>query len=46
MMKEEIFGPILPVISFSKFEDVISIITSKEKPLSLYYFGNMCGANL
>lgn len=40
IMQEEIFGPLLPVISFNKIEEAIEIITQKEKPLALYYFGN------
>ena len=38
-MKEEIFGPILPVIGFDKIEDAINIIEQFEKPLALYYYG-------
>ena len=37
-MKEEIFGPILPVISFENLEDVITKIKEREKPLSLYVY--------
>ena len=40
IMQEEIFGPLLPVISFNKIEEAIEIINQKEKPLALYYFGN------
>lgn len=43
-MKEEIFGPILPIITFEKLEDAISLINSREKPLALYYFGKARGA--
>jgi aldehyde dehydrogenase (NAD+) len=38
IMEEEIFGPILPVISYKNLEQVISIIKSKPKPLSCYVF--------
>jgi len=38
IMQEEIFGPILPVISFEKLEDVITKIKEREKPLSLYIY--------
>ncbi len=38
VMKEEIFGPILPVLSFENETDLASIISSYEKPLSLYVF--------
>lgn len=39
-MKEEIFGPILPVIKFSKLSKAIDIIHSYPKPLACYIFGN------
>lgn len=38
--KEEIFGPILPVITYSDLDEAISIINSKPKPLALYFFGS------
>lgn len=37
-MQEEIFGPILPVIDFDKFEDVYKIIGQYPKPLAVYIF--------
>lgn len=37
-MKEEIFGPILPIISFKTSNEVLSIIKSMEKPLACYIF--------
>lgn len=40
VFKEEIFGPILPVITYSDLDEAISIINSKPKPLALYFFGN------
>ncbi len=39
IMQEEIFGPLLPVISFNEITEAIDLINSKEKPLALYYFG-------
>ncbi|MGA3012549.1 MAG: aldehyde dehydrogenase [Bacteroidales bacterium] len=39
IMQEEIFGPILPVLTFHKIDEVISYINEKEKPLAFYYFG-------
>ena len=39
VMKEEIFGPILPMIPFDRREDAIKFIREREKPLALYYFG-------
>jgi aldehyde dehydrogenase (NAD+) len=38
IMKEEIFGPILPVIEYTSIEDVIQMIQQYEKPLALYLF--------
>jgi len=38
VMKEEIFGPILPVLSYQTEADLERIITQYEKPLSLYVF--------
>ncbi|WP_343558532.1 aldehyde dehydrogenase family protein [Sphingobacterium sp.] len=38
IMEEEIFGPILPVITYVKLEEAISIINRREKPLALYVF--------
>lgn len=40
VMQEEIFGPVLPVISFKELEEATDFINSGEKPLALYYFGN------
>jgi aldehyde dehydrogenase (NAD+) len=40
LMKGEIFGPILPIISYSNLDDIDKIITKYEKPLSLYLFSN------
>lgn len=38
IMKEEIFGPLLPVISFSNLQEVIDKIRSRPRPLALYVF--------
>ncbi|MBT5615133.1 MAG: aldehyde dehydrogenase family protein, partial [Flavobacteriales bacterium] len=38
IMQDEIFGPILPVISFENLENVIAKIKEREKPLSLYIY--------
>jgi coniferyl-aldehyde dehydrogenase len=40
LMNEEIFGPILPIMTYDSFAQVISYINNKGNPLSLYYFGN------
>lgn len=39
IMEEEIFGPILPVLTFSEVDEATDYINSQEKPLALYYFG-------
>ncbi|HRW98020.1 MAG TPA: aldehyde dehydrogenase family protein [Cyclobacteriaceae bacterium] len=38
VMNEEIFGPILPILTFKDPEEVIEIVNSKPKPLALYIF--------
>lgn len=38
VMQEEIFGPILPIISFSNEEEIGKIISTFEKPLAFYVF--------
>ncbi|WP_316819553.1 aldehyde dehydrogenase family protein [Pedobacter gandavensis] len=38
IMKEEIFGPVLPIIPFKSIEEAISLINSMDKPLALYIF--------
>lgn len=39
MMEEELFGPLLPIRTYEKFEDTISYINSRPRPLGAYYFG-------
>lgn len=36
MMQDEIFGPVLPVLTYRTKEEVINYVNSKEKPLALY----------
>lgn len=40
LMQEEIFGPILPFLSYPNLEEAFSLIRSFEKPLALYLFCN------
>lgn len=40
IMQEEIFGPILPVITFQSIQEVINFVNSKPKPLALYLFSD------
>lgn len=39
LMNEEIFGPILPIITVKSHKEAIDLINSRPKPLSLYYYG-------
>ena len=39
-LQEEIFGPILPVISFKNIEEALARINTHETPLAYYYFGS------
>lgn len=38
VMQEEIFGPVLPVISYSSTQDAIDIVKRNDKPLAFYLF--------
>jgi aldehyde dehydrogenase (NAD+) len=38
VMNEEIFGPILPIVTVGGFDEAIEIITARDKPLALYVF--------
>ena len=38
IMQEEIFGPILPIMTYSNFEEVKAYVNANPKPLALYYF--------
>ncbi len=38
VMKEEIFGPILPIITFNEIEEAIDFINKRNHPLALYLF--------
>ena len=40
MMEEELFGPLLPIRTYREFEETISYINAKPRPLAAYYFGN------
>ena len=45
VMTEEIFGPVLPMITFEERDEAIGFIMEREKPLALYYFGNAKDGN-
>lgn len=38
IMQEEIFGPILPILTYQNLDEAITLINSKPKPLALYLF--------
>jgi aldehyde dehydrogenase (NAD+) len=38
-MQEEIFGPVLPMITFENRDEVKRFVAEREKPLAYYYFG-------
>ena len=38
VMGEEIFGPILPILTYENFDGVVDALKDKEKPLALYLF--------
>jgi len=40
VMREEIFGPVLPVVTYSALDDAIRQVNAGPAPLALYYFGN------
>lgn len=39
LMTEEIFGPILPVLTYHSLPDVVAYINERPRPLALYWFG-------
>lgn len=40
IMEEEIFGPVLPILTFRNDEEVIELVNNKPKPLALYIFSH------
>ncbi len=40
LMHEEIFGPILPILTYHHLDDAISFINHREKPLAFYIFSH------
>ena len=39
VMTDEIFGPVLPVLTFSDTDEAVRFVNGREKPLALYFFG-------
>lgn len=42
VMREEIFGPLLPIVTYRDIDEAIVFINDRSRPLALYYFGNDC----
>ena len=38
VMREEIFGPVLPVATYQSLDEAIEFVNSRPRPLALYYF--------
>ena len=38
IMQEEIFGPLMPILTFETIDEVIDLLQEKQKPLALYIF--------
>jgi coniferyl-aldehyde dehydrogenase len=39
IMREEIFGPLLPVLTYKNIDEAIDFVNARPRPLALYYFG-------
>jgi acyl-CoA reductase-like NAD-dependent aldehyde dehydrogenase len=39
LMRDEIFGPILPIVSTDSFDAALDFVNARPRPLALYYFG-------
>ena len=40
IMREEIFGPLLPLVGYDGIDDAIRYVNERPRPLALYWFGN------
>jgi aldehyde dehydrogenase (NAD+) len=38
IMREEVFGPVVPVLSYRRLDDAIAIVNARPKPLALYLY--------
>ncbi len=38
LMREEIFGPVLPVVPYGALDDALAYVNARPRPLALYYF--------
>jgi coniferyl-aldehyde dehydrogenase len=39
VMREEIFGPVLPIVPYDTLADAMSYVNQRDRPLALYWFG-------
>lgn len=39
VMQEEIFGPVLPIVTYAGLDDAIAFVNARPRPLALYWFG-------
>jgi coniferyl-aldehyde dehydrogenase len=39
LMREEIFGPVLPIVEYDGIEQAIAMVNRADRPLALYWFG-------
>ena len=40
IMREEIFGPLFPVVAYDRLDDAIRYVNERARPLALYWFGD------
>jgi acyl-CoA reductase-like NAD-dependent aldehyde dehydrogenase len=38
VLREEIFGPVLPLLGYDRVEDAIAFVNARPRPLALYWF--------
>jgi aldehyde dehydrogenase (NAD+) len=46
IMQEEIFACVLPILAFKDITEVVELINSKDKPLTIHYFGELSNPNM
>lgn len=40
LLRDEIFAPVLPVVTYESLDDAIAYVNARSRPLALYYFDN------
>jgi len=40
VLQEELFGPVLPIVTYESLDDAIAYINKGDRPLALYFFGD------